>query len=354
MATGTWERSTVTREPAIAMQPVVDPAGWTREDIETSEGWIYHLSDAQIHEMTAAVRAVEERGLDIKDIRRQDFPLPTLGPALQDIRAEVLDGRGFALVRGLPITEYNAAQAAAAFWGIGTHLGVAVSQNADGHLLGHVKDLGKDYHDPMVRGYQTAAEMGFHADPCDIVALLCLHPSKSGGASRIVSSVTLYNVMLERRPDLAKELCWKFYWTRHGEVPEGREKWYRMAVFNFHDEYLSIRGASAHLKKSQSIPGVPRMTAAQDEAVELFQALARELAADMEFRHGDMQFVNNHVTLHTRREFTDWPEPERKRHLFRLWLMMQDGGRPLPAEFAEQMEGIQIDGATLHTPLDAV
>jgi hypothetical protein len=94
------------------------------------------------------------------------------------------------------------------------------------------------------------------------------------------------------------------------------------------------------------------MTAAQIEAVEMFQALARELAADMEFRHGDMQFVNNHVTLHTRRAFEDWPEPERRRHLFRLWLAMDDA-RPLPAEFAEQMEGIQVTGAAFTTPLDA-
>lgn len=353
MPVNNWVRSDIERQPAEAMQPVIDPAGWTREEVEGAEDWIYHLSETEIDEMNAAVRGVEQRGLDIKDIRREDFPLPTLGPALADIRHEALEGRGFALVRGLPITQYTTAQAAAAFWGVGTHLGAAVSQNAEGHLLGHVKDLGKDYKDAMVRGYQTRTEMGFHADPCDIVALMCLHPAKSGGASRIASSITLYNVMLARRPDLAKELCWRFYWTRHGEVPAGREPWYRQAVFNFHGGYLTIRGASAHLRKSQAIAGVPPMTAAQIEAVEMFQALARELAADMEFRHGDMQFLNNHVILHTRRAFEDWPEPERKRHLFRLWLAIDDA-RPLPAEFAEQMEGIQVTGAALTTPLDAV
>ncbi len=318
---------------------------------EGSDNWLYQLSVAEIAEMTAAVRGIEERGLDIKDITREDFSLPTFGKALGEIRQEVLDGRGFVLVRGLPIAEYTTAQAAAAFWGIGAYFGKAVSQNAEGHLLGHVKDLGKDYNDPMVRGYQTSAEMGFHADPSDVVALLCLQPSRSGGASRIVSSVNLYNVMLERRPDMVKELIWKFYWTRHGEVPEGMDPWYRQAVFNFYGGMLTVRGASAHLRKSQAIPAVPRLTEAQFEAIDLFQELARELAADMDFRHGDMQFVNNHVLLHTRRAFVDWPEPERKRHLFRLWLVAGDA-RPLPDEFAHQMEGIQVDNAELTTPLD--
>lgn len=352
MTSNTWSRTEVARQPAVKLAPVVDPAGWTAAEALHTEEWIYHLSAEEIAEIGAAVAGVEALGLDIKDIRRDDFPLPTLAPVLADIRDELLEGRGYVLVRGLPITEYNAAQAGAALWGIGLYLGRAVSQNADGHLLGHVKDLGKDYDDPLVRGYQTGAVMGFHADPCDIVALLCLRPAKSGGASRIVSSITLYNEMLKRRPDLAKELTANLYWSRIGEVPPGKEPWFRVPVFSFHQGYLSVRGVSATIRKAQALPGVPKFTPAQIEAMDTFRDLAEELALDMEFRHGDIQFLNNHVTLHTRRPYQDWPEPERKRHLFRLWLMT-GGARPLPAEFAGQLEGIQVEGTVLKTPLDA-
>ena len=352
MVANTWSRTETARQPAVPLAPVVDPAGWAASQASHTEEWIYHLSAEEIAEIGAAVAGVEALGLDIKDIGRDDFPLPTLAPVLAEIRDELLEGRGYVLVRGLPITEYTAAQAGAALWGIGLYLGRAVSQNADGHLLGHVKDLGKDYDDPLVRGYQTGAVMGFHADPCDIVALLCLRPAKSGGASRIVSSITLYNEMLKRRPDLAKELTANLYWSRIGEVPPGKEPWFRMAVFSFHQGYLSVRGVSATILKAQALPGVPEFTPAQIEAIDMFRDLAQELALDMDFRHGDIQFLNNHVILHTRRPYQDWPEPERKRHLFRLWLMI-DGARPLPAEFAGQLEGIRVEGTVLKTPLDA-
>ena len=138
------------------------------------------------------MRAVEAGGGDIIAIRRGDFPLPRLAPRLAEVRRELVDGRGFVQIRGLPVADMTRRQAAIAFWGLGAHFGQALSQNAEGHVLGHVKDLGKNYDDPMVRGYQTKAAMGFHNDPCDFVALMCLRTAKSGGASRVASSVTIY------------------------------------------------------------------------------------------------------------------------------------------------------------------
>ena len=353
MAPNNWTRTTAPRRPAVPLEPVADPAGWSAAEDANTEEWIYHLSDGEIAELLDAVGRVESRGLDIMDVARDDFPLPTLAPALAEIRVELLDGRGYVMVRGLPIAEMTPAQAGAALWGIGLYLGRAVSQNADGHLLGHVKDLGGDYADPLTRGYQTKAAMGFHADPCDFVALLCLRPAESGGASRIVSSITLYNEMLKRRPDLVKELLWTFYWSRIGEIAPGKDPWYRMSVFSFQDGYLSVRGVSNTIFKSQTIPGVPKFTAAQVEAFELFRTLADELSMDMDFRHGDIQFLMNHVTLHTRRPYEDSDDFDRKRHLFRLWLIT-DGARPLPPEFVDQLEGVQVAGTVLKAPLDAI
>ena len=80
---------------------------------------------------------------------------------------------------------------------------------------------------------------------------------------------------------------------------------------------------------------------------------------DMEFRPGDMQFVHNHTTLHDRTAFEDWPEPERKRHLLRLWLAAP-GARPLPPAYAERYGSVTIgdrggiicSGTKLHAPLE--
>src|SRR5438876_113531 len=184
-------------------------------------------------------------------------------------------------------------------------------------MLGHVKDLGGDYPDPHTRGYMTPAEMRFHTDACDYVGLLCLATSKSGGASRIASSVTIYNRMLEARPDLVKVLTQDFYRSRSGEVNPGELPYFKQPIFSFTAGYFSATGLGAVIDKAQGLPGVPKFTAEQREAIELYRATVEASAIDIDFRPGDIQFLNNFVMLHTRRAYEDWPEPARKRHLLR-------------------------------------
>jgi hypothetical protein len=346
-----WTKSRRHREPAQPLKPLVDPAAWHPGDLRGTDAWVYRLSDAEITELFGTVASFEGRGGSLKDATKQDFPLPRLGPALRDIREELMDGRGFALIRGLPVEGRTVAQTAAAFWAIGTHMGRVASQNSQGHLLGHVKDLGGDY--SKVRGYTTRAEMRFHCDSADILSLCCLHAAKSGGAHRICSSVTLYNEMLARRPDLAEELTFRFYRARKGAIPPGEtEPWVREAMFSFHNGYFAGRGAGGFLKKAQAIPGVPKLTARQQEGIDLFYAIANELALDLDLRQGDITFVMNHVTLHSRTEYEDWPEPERKRHLLRLWLST-DGYRPVNADIERALRGVQADDRALKVPMEA-
>ena len=348
-----------TRTIAKPMTPLVDPAGWRPEEMASSDEWIYELSAAETAELTRAVDGAVERaaargaapGGDIKDVTKADFDLPTLGPALAELRGELIDGRGFVLIRGVPVAEYNRAQSAMAFWGIGLHLGQPVSQNAEGHLLGHVKDIGGDYSDAGTRGYTSSAAMGFHTDRCDYVGLMCLHPARQGGESRIASSVTLYNEMLKRRPDLVEQLAGDFYWTRHGEINPDEKPFYDYPVFTFERGLFSARGVSTHVYKSQSLPGVPRYTEKQLEALDLFKALAQELAFDMEFRQGDIQFLQNHVILHSRRGFEDWPELDRRRHLLRLWVS-DAAARAVPDIYRKIISGINVEGVEPNTPLD--
>jgi hypothetical protein len=344
-------------------RPLVEgPSAWVGADMRARElEWAYRLSPAQVAEIETAVEAVRARGFDLADITRADFPLPTLGPVLEQLRSEVLNGRGFVLLRGMPVENRPIAEAATAYWGVGSYFGSARSQNAKGHLLGHIYDLGgSSATNPTIRSYATAERQNFHIDRCDIVALLCLRRARSGGLSAIVSSMTLHNVMAQRRPDLLERLYQSFPVDRRGEVPPGKAPFYEAPVFNEHDGYLSVLYSRLHIGSAQRFPEARRLTAEDYEALDMLADLAGDpdLRLDMTFMPGDIQFLHNHTILHARSEYEDWPEVERKRHLLRLWLAPPDA-RPLPPVFAEcygaitigDRGGIICEGTRLHAPL---
>jgi len=348
--------------PAPVRPSIEAPSAWIGADMRMRESeWTYRLSPPEVAEIEAALHAVRARGLDIADITREDFPLPTLGPVLEQLRSEVLDGHGFILLRGMPIENRPIVESATAYWGVGTYFGSARSQNAKGHLLGHIYDLGgSSAIDPTIRSYATAERQNFHIDRCDVVALLCLRRAKSGGLSAIVSSMTVHNVMAQRRPDLLERLYQSFPVDRRGEVPRGKAPFYEAPVFNEHDGYLSVLYSRLHIGSAQRFPEARRLTAEDYEALDMLAELAGDpdLRLDMTFMPGDIQFLHNHTILHARSEYEDWPEVERKRHLLRLWLAPPNA-RPLPPVFAEcygditigDRGGIICEGTKLHAPL---
>ncbi|MDX1484904.1 MAG: TauD/TfdA family dioxygenase [Alphaproteobacteria bacterium] len=351
------------RVPARPLEPVVDPAGWTKEDLAASDDWVHELTEAEIADLDRAVAEIGRRGLALMDIAKEDFSLPVLGPALEAIARDVIDGRGFVLIRGVPVDRYARLEAAIAFWCIGRYLGEPVSQNAKGHVLGHVKDLGDtSFDNPQHRGYQTPDQLPYHSDSCDVVGLLCLHPARSGGESTIVSSITIHNEMLRRRPDLVAALAEPIYRDRRGEIPEGAEPWFQLPVFNYHQGYLTTSWQGGYIRSAGRFTELPAQSPKLLEALDMFDRLARELCFAMDFRPGDIQFLHNHVVVHSRTAFVDYPEPEKKRHLLRLWLSTPDG-RPLPAGFAARYHslkpgarpagGIIVAGTRLQAPLEA-
>jgi len=301
-----------------------------------TDTWLHGLSPAELAELEAAVAAHRAGGRAMGEITAESFVLPTLGPRLAGILDDLMHGRGFAVLRGLPVERWGTEDSAIAYLGIGAHFGSFRSQNARGHLLGHVKDLGLDISDPRVRYYQTTKELEYHTDSCDIVGLLCLRTAKVGGASRIVSSTTLFNEMLRRRPDLAAQLFHAFPTDRRGEIPPGMLPWFEVPVFSWHEGFLTAIYSGQYIRSAQAnFPDCRRLTAAEHAALDMLDALANDpaLNLEIEFRPGDMQFLHNHQILHSRTDFENWPEPERHRHLLRLWLAPQ-GGRPLPPAFA--------------------
>ncbi len=235
--------------------------------------------------------------------------------------------------RGLPVGKFGKRKAGIAFWAISQHLGDGVcSQNYRGHVLGHVTDLGESKANPSQRGPYSSESIPYHVDCADIVGLLCVEPAKRGGESCLASSVTVHNELLKRRPDLLPVLYQPYARDRRDEIPPGMEPWYHLAVFHAFQGYFSASIEPTYMGSAHRFPEIPEMTEAQTEALNLVQALAHELRFDMGFDRGDMQFLNNHVIFHSRQGFEDHPEPDRKRHLMRVWLKAMDG-RPLPADF---------------------
>ena len=348
----------------MPMRTIDGPAAWRGRDFKDADAFTHRLTDDEIAEVDAAVRAIIDRRIDHIAIDRENFALPQLGKRLARIRDGVLlGGRGFIVLRGVPVERYSIEQAAAAFLGIGAYFGKPVSQNGKGHILGHVKDLGRTVDDPTARIYQTTHKQTFHTDSVDIVGLLCLKTAKAGGLSRIVSSISLYNEMFRRRPDLAAVLFDPFCFDRRGEIPAGKKGWYETPIFHWHADQLSvIYGNRYYIQSAQRFPDVPRLSARQIEALDLFDALANDPAnyLDIEFKPGGIQLIHNHVILHDRTDYEDWPEPERKRHLLRLWLCPPNG-RALPAVFADRYGsteignrgGIMVPGVKLVTPMEA-
>jgi hypothetical protein len=322
-----------------------DTSAWYGPDLKRSTDWIARLSEADIKEVESAANELagelERSSVDLTSINTEDFPLPTLGPRLRRLMDEVISGRGFVLIKALPVERWTKREAALAFLGIGVHLGNLRMQNAEGHLLGHVKDLGRSSVDPNARIYQTRERQTHHTDSCDVVGLLCLRAAKSGGLSNLVSSATIFNEIRRRRPDLLKVLLERIETDRRGEVPEGGKPYFSIPVFNWHEGLLSVIYQRQYIESARRFPGVAPLTPLQIEALDLFDELANDpdLNLMMELQPGDMQFVHNHTILHDRTAFEDFPEPERKRHLLRLWLAPSHG-RPLPEVYAERFGSV--------------
>jgi len=325
-------------EPAFPSGPIGGPAAWRGAQLAQQSDWIHHFTVDDLAEIDAAVAAHEAAGRNMGDITPETFQLPTLAPKLGRLLEDVLHGRGFTVLRGFPVERYSIEQAATAYLGIGAHLGSFRSQNAKGHLLGHVRDLGLDINQPTTRYYQTNRELEFHTDSADIVALLCLRPAKSGGASRIVSSVTLHDILYAERPDLWRVLFNAFPTDRRGEIPPGMQPWFDLPVFNWYRGELTTIYVGQYIRSAQeNFPGARRLSALEHEAIDEVDRLCDDPALNlsMELKAGDMQFLHNHQILHARSDFEDWPDPQQRRHLLRLWLSPATG-RPLPPAFAQR------------------
>ncbi len=296
---------------------------WRAEDVTEPEAWTETLDEAEIAELEAAIAHAWKKTDDFLQIGKADFPLPTLAKRLKAIETELMTGRGFALLRGLPRDRWSNDDMCMAYWGIGAHLGRPWAQNAKGHLLGDVTDQGKLPGDPTARGNELGQiGLDFHCDGSDLVGLLCLQTGVEGGLSAVCNSVALHNDLVRERPDLAAELYKPQPYDMRGEQGPGRRGWYEMPVFTEWNGRLFVRLIAAYIKASQRHADAPPLTDATLAALDWLHERAESGAYSviMNFQPGDMQFINNYHVLHGRTPYTDDRAAGKVRHLKRLWL----------------------------------
>ena len=320
------------------------PAAWVGAVMVARPGlWVQDLDADEIAELEGAAKAYLDSGHPIGALSPDRFPLPLLAPKLDALRNIMMHGIGFRLIRGLPVDRFDMATVATIYCGIGAYLGPARSQNAKGHILGHVKDVGADLNDPKVRIYQTTKRQTFHTDSTDVVALLCLKEAMEGGDSLLVSTLTLYNQMRARHPDLAPLLFDPVATDRRDEVPQGMDPWFEIPVLNWHQGFLTGLYQRQYVDSAVRLPDAPRLTDKHQDALDAWDALTNDpdLHLKMRLKPGDIQFVYNHHLMHDRTGFQDWPDPAERRHLLRLWLSLH-GDRPLPPVFKQRYGQIDI------------
>jgi hypothetical protein len=331
------------------------PMVWRREDLVRSTDWIRPLSAAAVAEIDAALRSAQSRGLAWRDVGTADFPLPGVSAELARVNRELEWGRGIVLLRGLPVERYSDEELRTIWWGLGRHLGTAVHQNAHGELIGEVRDEVRLYGEvvqpavPKGEGQTSRAKarssgpLRWHTDRCDVVGLLCVRAARRGGRSRVVSVPAVSNAIRERRPDLHALLCADYHRSRQGEEAGGEGSCYALPIFAMRDGKFTTQYSRTFVEAAQKIAGIPRLTAAQDEALDLLAAVCDEYGSEMALEPGDIQLLNNHVVYHGRTAYEDAPEAGRDRLLMRLWLAPPNS-RPLPEGF-EALWGTTRGGA---------
>jgi Taurine catabolism dioxygenase TauD, TfdA family len=323
---------------AIRMTPVTGPKAWRGEVLSRDSSWVMTLGAAEIADLDRALAVARATGRPLAQIEREHFPLTVMRSRLERILEEIYDGRGFVVMRGLPVARYRDDDVGLIFWGLGRYLGSPLFQNPHGDLLGHVYDHGRTYGNIDVRGYETNAYLPYHTDGCDLVGLLCRRRGIAGGLSSIVSSVTVHNEILAHHPEYLGLLYNGFYYIRREEALTGSGVSERpVPVFGCRDGVVSCRYIRNQINAGAVKRGTP-LTTIERAALDCLDEVTRraDLRLDMDLEPGDLQLCNNYTILHSRTEFVDGPEPDQKRHMLRLWLKFPKPW-PIAADFPDQI-----------------
>ncbi|KAJ7868292.1 hypothetical protein B0H13DRAFT_1058935 [Mycena leptocephala] len=315
------------------------PSAWRAEDVRRDKSWMQRLAPDEVDGFRTALEHARKTNKPLLEMEQRDFPLPDTSRRALERAIRTTQGRwGMCLVQGFPTDEWTEADMRLAYWGMGLYMGVARTQNRASEVIGDVRDAGGSYKVKGGRGYNTNAPLDFHQDSSDVVALLCRRTAKSGGTSKVVSSIAVRERVRELRPDLLPVLedsSW-FHSFQNAQDP-CQPPFYRCPIFGTAEGYFCARTNRKNTAAAQAdFLEVPRLTTQQQEALDLLDEImpTDEYCYSMELERGDMQLLNSFVTLHSRTAFEDHADADEKRHLMRLWMSIPIS-QPLPPEWAE-------------------
>jgi hypothetical protein len=319
-------RPALTDAPHSTRTAVTAASVWRTADAANPTGWTMHLDQDQCDEIVSQAGAVVEAGRTVATLGREDMPLDSLRPVIDEIGYRLHRGHGFVLLRGFPVDKLDVVALELAYAGLGLHLGTLVGQDANANLISHVRDERIPRTGPQIRLYQTHERQDFHTDGADTVGLLCLQRAVSGGESRVASAHAVYNHLLEHRPDLLEVLYEPFAWDRNDEQSAGDSPYFLLPAITDIDATPRIFYIGWYIRDAQRHDDAPRLTARQREAMQLLEDTANDptFHIEMDFQLGDIQFIANWKILHAREAYEDAEDASARRHLLRLWIRQDD------------------------------
>ncbi|KAF8424962.1 hypothetical protein EV426DRAFT_75425 [Tirmania nivea] len=330
--------------PAGFPARVDGPIVWEGSDWADEGQWVYQLSDAELKEVDAALEYFRGTGMALGYISRETFPLPAVGPVLKGLARELYSGRGFFVLRSIPVDKYTKAELVTVYAGLvslffffffffkrasssrglaglSSHVGSARGrQDPTGAMLAHIKDLTASHareQGGIGNSAYTTDKQVFHTDVGDLIALLAVQTAAQGGMSRLSSAGRVYNDIAAARPDLIHTLAGPWPLDSFGGSPgyttrpllyseQGR------IVIQYSRRHFTGYGAQTRS------PHIPAISEAQAEALDALHFTAEKYSLGLNFRKGDIQYINSLGLLHSRDAFQD--DEQHTRHLIRLWL----------------------------------
>lgn len=309
------------------------PKPWRPQDLLNDKSWTRIVTQAEKEGLLHGLKSFEGRGIELEDAAGQDFDFENIDQLVADIHAQLYGNFGLIVLKQFPIEGLTEDQIKALYWGFTNHLGVLRPQGKNSALLNHVKDMGGVYRAAGGRGYNTNAELDFHVDFADYVGLLCIQDAKSGGISRICSSRAIFQDMQQQSPELAQAIMQPLYYSRQDEHAEDEQPFYRTPIVAIEQGWFSCRFTRNHIRYAHRHEGAAAPSAIQEQAMDWIDSAAQsnEYTFEMRLEPGDLQILNNHVTLHSRTAYEDHEDPQRKRSLLRSWIATPNS-QPLSVE----------------------
>jgi len=304
---------------------------WSGSDFVDEQDFVYQLSDEDKVEIENALSHFMGLELDGSELMMSNFPLPGLRSILLHLAAELHDGKGFFVVRGLNSADYSPEDNVLIFLGISSYIAeTRGKQDEAGNMLLHIKDakqMAAPQEDRPARDSNT--RLAFHTDQFpDILALQTQGCAAQGGDHIIASSYKIYNELAATRPDVLEILArpdWFFDSRSLFCLPERRP-----LLFNHNGRKILNFGRIHVMGQETSDDGqkMPQPTAQQTEALDVVQSLAELHQLRLVMQPGDLAFINNFGLLHARDEFED--SEEETRYLVRMWLKNEELAWQLP------------------------